>query len=141
MASESISLITRYPDNHCLVTRYPDNRHETRLTQPKRAAQPSNEIQSTKYYVRNYQRIMQNKPNFQKSQMNLTFYLQMTYENNSNWTLSEIKPNSNPIKPNCRKTQMTVNSFITKDYRKNDDTNPISLKGQNERNLFFTKGL
>ena len=38
-----------------------------RLTQPKRAAQPSNEIQSTKYYVRNYQRIMQNKPNFRKS--------------------------------------------------------------------------
>ncbi len=37
--------------------------HETRLTQPKRAAHPSNEIQSTNYYVRNYQRIMQNKPN------------------------------------------------------------------------------
>jgi len=45
----------------------------------------------------------------------------MTYENNSNWTLGENKPNSNPIKPNCRKTQMTVKSFITKDYRKNDD--------------------
>ncbi len=37
--------------------------HETRLTQPIRAAQPSNEIQSTNYYVRNYKRFMQNKPN------------------------------------------------------------------------------
>jgi len=68
---EGIALITGYPDNHCLITRYPNNRYETRLTQPKLpqgtpyggAAQPSNEIQSTNYYVRNYQRIMQNKPN------------------------------------------------------------------------------
>ncbi len=60
---EGISLITGYPDNHCLITRYPNNRYETRLTQPKRAAQPPNEIQSTKDYVRNYKRIMQNKPN------------------------------------------------------------------------------
>ena len=41
---EGITVITGYPDNHCLITRYPDNRYETRLTQPKRAAQPLNEI-------------------------------------------------------------------------------------------------
>jgi hypothetical protein len=40
---------------------------------------------------------MQNKPNFQKSQMNLSIFSQMAYENKSNWTLGQSKPNSNPI--------------------------------------------
>ncbi len=40
---------------------------------------------------------MQSKPNFQKSQMNVSIFLQMAYENISNWTLGESKPNSNPI--------------------------------------------
>ena len=40
---------------------------------------------------------MQNKPNFRKSQMNVSVYLQTAYENKSNWTLGENKPNSNPI--------------------------------------------
>jgi len=64
---------------------------------------------------------MQNKANFQKSQMNVNIYNTTVYENNANWTLGENKPNSNPIKPNFRKAQMNVNSLITKDYRKNDD--------------------
>jgi len=40
---------------------------------------------------------MQNKPNFQKSQMNLSIYLQTAYENKRDWTLGQNKPNSNPI--------------------------------------------
>ncbi len=64
---------------------------------------------------------MQNKPNFRKSQMNVSIYLQTAYENKHDWTLGENKPNSNPIKPNFRKAQMNVNSLITKDYRKKDD--------------------
>jgi len=52
--------------------------------------------------------------------MNLNFYITRIYENKSNWTLGENKPNSNPIKPNCRKAKMNVNSLITKGYRKND---------------------
>jgi len=64
---------------------------------------------------------MQNKPNFPKSQMNLSAYIQMTYENKLNWTLGENKPNSNPIKPNLRKSKMNVNLTFTKDYRKKDD--------------------
>jgi len=40
---------------------------------------------------------MQNKPNFQKSQMNVNPYNTMDYENISDWTLGENKPNSNPI--------------------------------------------
>ena len=63
---------------------------ETRLTQPKRAALPSNEIQSTKDYVRNYKLFMQNKPNLQKSQMNVNPYNTMVYENKSNWTLGKM---------------------------------------------------
>jgi len=43
---------------------------------------------------------MQNKPNFRKAQMNVNPYNTRYYENKSNWTLSENKPNSNPIKPN-----------------------------------------
>ncbi len=109
--------------------------YETRLTQPKRAAQPSNEIQSTKYYVRNYQRIMQNKPNFRKSQMNLNLYNTTDYENIANWTLGENKPNSNPNKPNLQKAKMNVNLTLTKDYRKKDDfvvriNKPNFVKGQ-----------
>ena len=64
---------------------------------------------------------MQNKPNFRKSQMNVSVFSKMAYENKSNWTLSENKPNSNPNKANFRKAQMNVNSLITKDYRKKDD--------------------
>ncbi len=36
---------------------------------------------------------MQNKANFQKSQMNVSIFLQKAYENKSNWTLGENKPN------------------------------------------------
>jgi hypothetical protein len=80
--SERSALISLYPDNHCLLTRYPDNRYS---------------IQSTNYFVRNYQRIMQNKPNFQKSQMNVSIFSKMAYENKWQRTLSENKPNSKPV--------------------------------------------
>ncbi len=53
--------------------------------------------------------------------MSVNIYNTMDYENKSNWTLGENKPNSNPIKPNFRKAQMNVKSLITKDYRKKDD--------------------
>ncbi len=64
---------------------------------------------------------MQSKPNFRKSQMNLSILLQMDYENKRNWTIGQSKPNSNPIKPNFRKAKMNVNLTLTKDYRKKDD--------------------
>ncbi|MFZ2147650.1 MAG: hypothetical protein WAV28_10565 [Sedimentisphaerales bacterium] len=53
--------------------------------------------------------------------MNVSIFSKMAYENKSNRTFGENKPNSNPIKPNLRKAKMNVNSLITKDYRKNDD--------------------
>ncbi len=53
--------------------------------------------------------------------MNVSIFLQMDYENISDWTLGENKPNSNPIKPNFRKAKMNVTLTLTKDYRKKDD--------------------
>ncbi len=64
---------------------------------------------------------MQNKPNFQKSQMNLNPYNRTAYENKRNWTIGQNKPNSNPIKPNCLKAKMNVNLYVIEDYRKKDD--------------------
>ena len=45
---------------------------------------------------------MQNKANLLDAQMNVNPYNTTDYENNSNWTLGENKPNSNPIKPNTK---------------------------------------
>ncbi len=64
---------------------------------------------------------MQNKPNFQKSQMNVNLYNTTDYERKRNWTLGQSKPNSNPIKPNLRKAKMNVNLYVIEDYRKIDD--------------------
>jgi len=64
---------------------------------------------------------MQNKPNLRKSQMNLKFCKQKDYENKSNRTLGQNKPNSNPIKPNLKRAKMNVNLTLTKDYGKKDD--------------------
>jgi len=100
----------------------------------------------TKAYVRNYKLIMQNKPNFRKSQMNLKFCKQMDYENKWQRKVRKNKPNSNPNKPNCFKAKMNVNSLITKDYRKNDDfavriNKPNFRNAQNKRKLTYNKGL
>ncbi|MFH1882784.1 MAG: hypothetical protein ABIL62_08760, partial [Planctomycetota bacterium] len=91
---------------------------------------------------------MQNKPNFRKAQMNANVFITKEYENISDWTLGQNKPNSNPIKPNFRKAKMNVNSLITKDYRKNDafvvrknkpNSNPISKKAKMNANVFVTR--
>ncbi len=75
--------------------------------------------------------------------MNVSIFSKMAYENKSNWTLGQNKPNSNPIKPNLKRDKMSINSFITKDYRKKmisqpKKANPIQTqfkpnlpKGQN----------
>ena len=57
---------------------------------------------------------IQNKPNLLESQMYLTFYLQMAYENICNWTLGENKPNSNPIYQRVKLMQGVYLQRITK---------------------------
>ena len=89
---------------------------------------------------------MQNKPNFRKSQMNVNIFLTKAYENKSNWTLGENKPNSNPIKPNLQNAKMNVNLYVIEDYRKKDDfivriNKPNLQNAKNERKLNFNKGL
>jgi len=64
---------------------------------------------------------MQNKPNFRKSQMNVSIFIKMAYENKRDWTLGQNKPNSNPIKPNLKIAKMNANLYVIEDYRKNDD--------------------
>ncbi len=89
---------------------------------------------------------MQNKPNFRKSQMNVSIYLQTAYENKWQRRVRKNKPNSNPIKPNLRKAKMNVNSLIRKDYRKKDDfivriNKPNFQNAKNERKLICYRGL
>jgi len=71
---------------------------------------------------------MQNKPNFQKSQMNVRSVITKDYENIANWTLGENKPNSKPIKPNFspKQTQYKANQTQYK-----PKTNPISNRTKN----------
>ncbi len=89
---------------------------------------------------------MQNKPNFQKAQMNANLYNTTDYENKWLRRVRKNKPNSNPIKPNCRKGKIDANCVFTKDYIKKDDflvriNKPNSRKTQNERKLICSKGL
>ena len=48
---------------------------------------------------------MQNKANFGKSQMNVNLYNTTDYENISDWTLGENKPNSKPIQSQFKANQ------------------------------------
>jgi len=94
----------------------------------------------------NHLLFMQNKPNFQKAQMNANVFITKDYENKSNWTLGQNKPNSNPIKPNFKKAKMNVNLYVIEDYRKKDDflvriNKPNFRNGQVERKFNFNKGL
>jgi len=78
--------------------------------------------------------------------MNVNTYNKTDYENKSNWTLGQNKPNSKPIKPNLRKAKMNVNLYVIEDYRKKDDfavrknkpnSNPISEKPKMSVNLYI----
>jgi len=66
---------------------------------------------------------MQNKPNFQDTQMNVSLNITKDYENKRNWTIGQNKPNSNPIKACPERSRMGQ-----------------SPKSQNEYKLNFNKG-
>jgi hypothetical protein len=48
--------------------------------------------------------------------MNVYPLIAMDYENISDWTLGENKPNSNPIKPNLPEGKIDAKCVFTKDY-------------------------
>ena len=82
--------------------------------------QPSNEIQSTKYYVRTYQRIMQNKPNFQDAQMNVSIFSKKDYNNETAFRRGKNKPNQTQFKPNTKPIpempKMSLNTYLIRFY-------------------------
>ena len=57
---------------------------------------------------------MQNKPNFQKSQMNVNPYNTTVYENNSNWTLGKNKPNQTQFPKSTNECKLTYNKGLQK---------------------------
>ena len=57
---------------------------------------------------------MQNKPNFQKSQMNVSIFSQMDYENLSDWTLGENKPNQSQSLVKDLNALVNARMFISK---------------------------
>ena len=71
--------------------------------------------------------IMQNKPNFRKSQMTVNSVFTRAYENKSNWTLGENKPNSNPI-------QSQSNPISKQNKANQSQSNPISKPIQSQSN-------
>ncbi len=80
--------------------------------------------------------------------MNANVFITKDYENISDWTLGQNKPNSNPIKANFQKTKMNANVFVTKDYenetafrpqKNKPNSNPISEKPKMNVNLYVIK--
>ena len=51
-----------------------------------------------------YNLFMQNKANFRKSQVDVSIFSQMAYEEKSDWTPGENEPKTNPIKANLHLT-------------------------------------
>jgi len=86
---------------------------------------------------------MQNKPNFQKSQMNISNLSQMSYKNKSNWTLGENKPNQTQFKPNQtqfpKRPKMNLNIYYTKVY--NNETAFRRIKNKPNQTQFQTQCL
>ena len=60
----------------------------------------TNEIRSTKDYVRNYKLFLQNEPKFRKSQMNVNNVLAKDYEQIDTWSIGKNEPKTNPNEPN-----------------------------------------
>ena len=70
--------------------------------------------------------IMQNEPNFLDALMNVSNVITKYYENNSNWTLGENKPNSKPIQSQFKaKTNPIQSQLKPKQTQFKPKTNPI----------------
>ncbi len=109
-----------------------------------------NDINSTNSYVRIYKQIMQDKPNFQKSQMNVSNIITRNYEYFIPLAGQKNKPNSNPNKPNFQKAKMNISYVKTTNYEqktmnyannKQTQFKPNLQKAQNERKPIFYRGL
>jgi len=70
---------------------------------------------------------MQNKPNFQKSQMNVNLYNTTDYENIANWTLGKNEPKTNPIKANTNPIKANIMPKQTQ-YKPNTKPNKANFR-------------
>jgi uncharacterized protein YijF (DUF1287 family) len=73
---------------------------------------------------------MQNKANFRKSQVNVSIFYKKDYENISDWTPGENKPNSNPI---CQRVKLMQSVYLQRIMKINaakgyEKTNPIQTQ-------------
>jgi len=80
--------------------------------------------------------------------MNVNSLITIDYENKSNWTLGENKPNSNPI---CQKVKLMQSLYLQRIMKKNaakgyEKTNPKQSqnkpnfrKAKMNANIFITK--
>ncbi len=74
---------------------------------------------------------MQNKANFRKAKMNVTTFIAKEYENKSNWTLGENKPNQTQFKANTKPIKANK-------MPKQTQTNPIKPNFKGKKKLQFT---
>ncbi|MHC4653916.1 MAG: hypothetical protein ACYS91_02735 [Planctomycetota bacterium] len=88
---------------------------------------------STKDYVRNYNKNMQNEPKLRKSQMNVNKVLTKDYDKKDTWSIGKNEPKTNPNEPktnpnkaNKMPKQTQTNPKQTQTNPKQTQTNPIS---------------
>ena len=104
-------------------------------------------IRNTKHFVRIYKRNMQNKPNLQDAQMNVSTYYTKVYKNETASYSGKNKPNSNPIRQACVVCEGVAglnkpNPSGLRCLRRSCRTDQTQLpKGPNECKLNFNKGL
>jgi len=87
---------------------------------------------------------MQNKANLLNTQMNVTSFYRVDYENKSNWKLGQNKANTKPIqsqnKPNFRKAKMKLTFYPTKDYENQPRLRTPPKQTQSNPILFILLG-
>ncbi len=81
-------------------------------------------LYTNEYRVSRYESFMQNKPNLRNAEMNVSEDYTEDYENKSDWTLGENKPNSNPkqSQSNPIRSQNKPNSKPIYPYRRGKQT-------------------
>ncbi len=87
---------------------------------------------------------MQNKANLLNAQMNVNLYVTKDYENKSNWTLGENKPNQTQFPKSTNECKLTYNKGLQKKRRfrspkKQSQNKPNFRKAKMNLNFYLTK--
>ena len=76
----------------------------------------TNEIRSTKDYVRKNKLFMQNKANFQKVKFDVNRVLTKNYDRLDTWSIRTKQSQTNPNKAKFEKAKMNVTAALTMEY-------------------------